>query len=82
METWFLVFFMAMMPGQDYNEIYQINTKFSSGEACRMYISDPYNNAVLKKHMAMTYPYTPVETVWCIRQDKLDEILQNEGKPV
>ena len=67
---WFLVFLMAQGAGEIHREYYRLNSPTFQGEAeCVEFVSDPQSNAMLKDHIKTQYPITPVEGVWCIRED-------------
>ena len=69
MKIWFIVFLMSQGPNDAYREYYKVDTQFVSEAECVEYVKNPYTNAVLKDHIKSVYPITPVEGVWCIRQD-------------
>jgi hypothetical protein len=74
--SWFILFAMMQAPQEDYNEIYTItNQAFASEQECREFVRD--NNRVLKDHILTVYPLRPVDQVYCIRQDTLNEVMKD-----
>jgi hypothetical protein len=74
--SWFILFAMMQAPQEDYKEIYTItNQAFVSEKECNEFVRD--NNLVLKDHILTVYPLRPVDQVYCIRQDVLNEMMKN-----
>ena len=67
---WFILFMMAQGAGEIHREYYRLdNPSFRSEQECVEFVSTPQSNAMLKDHIKTKYPITPVEGVWCIRED-------------
>lgn len=76
---WFILFVMMQAPAEESREIYTITSMaFMSEQECREFVRD--NNHVLKDHILTVYPLRPVDDVYCIRQDVLNETLKDFKK--
>lgn len=79
--SWFILFVMMQNSADEYKEIYTITSQaFESEEQCRQFVGDPINNRVLRDHILTVYPVRPVDQVYCIRQDVLNEALEGFQK--
>jgi hypothetical protein len=52
---------------------------FNSSIECRQYVED--NAATIKRDMFIQFSGAPIESVWCIQEDKIDKFLGTEDKP-
>jgi hypothetical protein len=76
---WFILFVMMQAPAEENREIYTIDSMaFMSEQECREFVGD--NNRILKDHILTVYPLRPVDDVYCIRQDVLNETLKGFKK--
>lgn len=78
--SWFIMFIMMLDPngGREYYTI--TNYAFESEAECIAFVGEPTTNAVLKDHIKTVYPITPVENVYCIRQDVLNKVMEELEK--
>tara|TARA_B100002019_G_C21225156_1_gene576975 strand:- start:583 stop:831 length:249 start_codon:yes stop_codon:yes gene_type:complete len=75
---WFLVFLMAQGPGEAMHEYYQLkDPTFSSEAECTLFIVDPIYNRMTRDHIKTIYPLRPVEQVYCIREDKWNQLTKS-----
>ena len=79
--AWFILFVMMQAPAEESKEIYTITSMaFMSEEECRNFVGE--NNRILKDHILTIYPLRPVDNVYCIRQDVLNETLKGFKKKI
>jgi len=66
-------------PQEDGKEIYTITSQaFGSEQECREFVGA--NNRILKDHILTVYPLRPVDEVYCVRQDVLNKIMEDDKR--
>jgi len=73
--------FVMMLSPNSGREYYTItNYAFESNAECVAFVGEPITNAALKDHIKTVYPITPVENVYCVRQDVLNKVMEELEK--
>ena len=70
---------MAIGPGENFTDIYKLNTIFDSQEECVAYISHPLTNRIIRDHLDTVFPKRPVEKVFCVRADRWEKYWQQRS---
>jgi len=74
-----LVLMMGTYPDGSKDTFLYFEPEFDSVEQCQNYV---YRTAPeIKKHMMIEFMGKPIETVFCVRQDRLPDLLQQPGTP-
>jgi len=78
---WFvLVLMMGTFSDGSKDTFLYLEPEFDTVEQCQEYV---YRQAPeIKKHMMIEYQGKPIEMVYCVREDKLEKVLQVPGTKV
>ena len=68
---WFIiVLMMGTYPDGSKDVFWYQQPKFDTVEECKFYVG--YNAGSIKRDMQIEFQLKPIETVYCVREDKLD----------
>lgn len=68
---WFIiVLMMGTYPDGSKDVFWYQQPKFETVEECQLYVG--YNAGSIKRDMQIEFQLKPIETVYCVREDKLD----------
>ena len=68
---WFIiVLMMGTYPDGSKDVFWYQQPKFDTVEECKLYVG--YNAGSIKRDMQIEFQLKPIETVYCVREDKLD----------
>jgi len=78
---WFiLVLMMGTFSDGSKDTFLYFEPEFDTVEQCQEYV---YQQApAIKRHMMIEYQGKPIDTVYCVREDKLKKVLQQPGKNI
>ena len=78
---WFiLVLMMGTFSDGSKDTFLYFEPEFDTVEQCQEYV---YQQAPeIKRHMMIEYQGKPIDTVYCVREDKLKKVLQQPGKNI
>ena len=78
---WFiLVLMMGTQSDGSRDTFLYLEPEFNSVEQCQSYV---YHQAPeIRKHMMIEYEGKSIETVYCVRENKLKDILQPQGTKI
>ena len=72
---WYVLFVMMQYNGEETQQTYQVvEPEFETIEECIRYVAEGETNAILKDHILTIYPLRPVEKVFCVNQDAIDQL--------
>ena len=78
---WFLVAFMLSTYSDGGRDTYLFTQpQFTSVEECQVYTQ--INSHVIRLELDSVYPDTGLDSIWCVREDKLKILFQTPGKDV
>ena len=68
---WFIiVLMMGTYPDGSKDVFWYQEPRFETVEECQLYVG--YNAISIKRDMQLEFQLKPIETVYCVREDKLD----------
>jgi hypothetical protein len=68
---WFIiVLMMGTYPDGSKDVFWYQQPKFETVEECQLFVG--YNAGSIKRDMQIEFQLKPIETVYCVREDKLD----------
>ena len=78
---WFiLVLMMGTFSDGSKDTFLYFEPEFDTVEQCQEYV---YRQAPeIKRHMMIEYQGKPIDTVFCVREDKLEKLIEQPGKSI
>ena len=70
---------MAIGPGDNFTDIYKLNTEFDSQEECVAYVSKPLTNKIIRDHLNTVFPKRPVDKVFCVEAGRWEKYWQQRS---
>jgi len=70
---------MAIGPGDNFTDIYKLNTEFDSQEECVAYVSNPLTNQIIRDHLNTVFPKRPVDKVFCVEAGRWEKYWQQRS---
>ena len=70
---------MALGPGDNFTDIYKLNTEFDSQDECVAYVSNPITNQIIRDHLDTVFPKRPVDKVFCVEADRWEKYWQRRS---
>jgi hypothetical protein len=76
---WFLVALMMTTYSDGGRDTYLFSEPaFSSLEECQIFTQ--FNSAIIRMELDHVYPDTGLDSIWCVREDKLKILFEKPGK--
>ena len=70
---------MAIGPGDNFTDIYKLNTEFDSQDECVAYVSNPITNQIIRDHLNTVFPKRPVDKVFCVEAGRWEKYWQQRS---